>query len=89
MFENSGAVDVVGGDCDVVGGDCVGDGGGGRYKCEPLSQAIQAPGASKAELAHASPYHADRVSSSTISTPATPPWHPHHADQPASSPASF
>ena len=26
--------------------------GGGRYKCEPLSQAIQEPGASKAELAH-------------------------------------
>ena len=63
--------------------------GGGRYKCEPLSQAIQEPGASKAQLAHASPYHADRGSSSTVSTTATTPWHPHHADQPASSAASF
>ena len=27
------------------------EGGGGRYKCEPLSQAIEVPGAAKAELA--------------------------------------
>ena len=56
--------------------------GGGRYKCEPLSQAIRTPRAAKSHrpLPH---HHADRGSSSTIGESTSSArsslfWNPHH-----------
>ena len=87
MSENSGCVDVGDGDV-VVGGDCVGDGGGGRYKCEPLSQAIQAPRAEKSECPRLTPSCRSGIAIHHINHPRHP-WHPYHADQLASSHGCF